>query len=98
MRIGYPCINLSLECRGTRTFRLRSYSAQRLKATLASNLACLQETIEWNIRHNLLFFRISSDLVPFASHPVCRFPWQRVFQHEFRIIGDRIKNAGMRIS
>ncbi|MEO0070777.1 MAG: UV DNA damage repair endonuclease UvsE [candidate division WOR-3 bacterium] len=98
MRIGYPCINLSLECRGTKTFRLRSYSPERFQETLANNLACLEKTIEWNIKHHLLFFRISSDLVPFASHPVCKFPWQKVFQREFRIIGRLIKRAQMRIS
>jgi UV DNA damage endonuclease len=98
MRIGYPCINLTLKCRGTKTFRLRNYSSRRLEETVANNLACLAETIEWNRAHGINFFRISSDLVPFASHPVCTFPWEKVFVPEFRKIGRQIKRAQMRIS
>jgi UV DNA damage endonuclease len=98
MRIGYPCINLTLKCRGTSTFRLRNYKPERLRATVANNLACLAETIEWNQRHNIGFFRISSDLIPFASHPVNTYPWFLVFARRFKKIGQQIKRAGMRIS
>ncbi len=98
IRVGYPCINLTLACRGTRTFRLRSYSRERLRETVTSNLACLAETIRWNIAHGIGFFRISSDLIPFASHPVNRYPWYLVFARQFRRIGELIRRSQMRIS
>ena len=46
----------------------------------------------------MLFFRISSDIVPFASHPICKFDWIKVFREEFEYIGNFIKNNNMRIS
>ncbi|MEO0025714.1 MAG: UV DNA damage repair endonuclease UvsE [candidate division WOR-3 bacterium] len=98
IRIGYPCINLTLECRGTKTFRLRSYSKERLRETVSNNLDCLAETICWNIAHGIGFFRISSDLVPFASHPVNTYPWYLVFARQFRRIGEMIRKSRMRIS
>ena len=98
MRIGYPCINRTLGCRGDRTFRLASYSRERLYHTVSGNLACLQHILEWNRDSGFLFFRISSDLVPFASHPVCTHPWQDHFAAEFAALGAFIRENGIRIS
>jgi UV DNA damage endonuclease len=98
MKIGYPCMNNSLDCTSASTFRLASYSEERLVETVASNLACLRRILEYNVAHGLLFFRIGSDIVPFASHAVNTFPWQTHFAAEFRAIGDYIKAHGMRVS
>lgn len=98
MRIGYPCINLSLPCRPSRTFRLANLTWERLRETLAGNLACLEAIVRWNAQHGLLFLRITSDLVPLASHPQNRFPWDEAFAERFGEIGALIRSLGMRIS
>ncbi|UCH45988.1 MAG: hypothetical protein JSV11_04575 [Nitrospiraceae bacterium] len=98
MKIGYPCINLSLNCRSSRTFRLASYSDVRMHETIALNLACLQETLRYNVEKNMLFFRITSDLIPFASHEVCSFKWQVVFSDTLKEIGRFIRENKFRIS
>ena len=98
MKIGYPCINTSITCKSNRTFRLKSYSEKRLKETVENNLICLRRILEFNLEHNILFFRITSDLVPFASHPICKFDWQGSFENQFKAIGDFIKSHGARIS
>lgn len=98
MRIGYPCINLSLDCRPSRTFRLANLSWERLQETVAGNLACLERILRWNAEKGLLFFRITSDLIPLASHPANEFPWDEVFAQDFARIGEFIRATGMRIS
>jgi UV DNA damage endonuclease len=98
MRIGYPCINRTLACSASTTFRLKSYSEARLKTSIKNNLDCLRTILQFNLEHKLFFFRISSDLVPFASHPINKFGWQQRFQGEFEGIGEFINKNRMRIS
>ena len=98
MRIGYPCINRTINCTASSTFRLKSYNENRFKQTVKNNLECLRRILQFNLEHKLLFLRISSDLVPFASHPINRFNWQTHFQEEFEEIGKFIIKNRMRIS
>ena len=98
MRIGYPCVNETLPCSAARTFRLASYTPERLIETVTANLTCLRQILEWNAEHGLLFFRMGSDIVPFGSHEVNTYPWQEHFKAEFQALGDFIKAQGMRIS
>ncbi|MDX5481367.1 MAG: UV DNA damage repair endonuclease UvsE [Hymenobacteraceae bacterium] len=98
MKIGYPCVNVTLDCSSSRTFRLASYSEERLIETVEQNLACLRRILEYNVQHGLFFFRLTSDLVPFASHEVNQYNWQEHFQMTFRRLGSYIRNNNMRIS
>ncbi|MDD5614407.1 MAG: UV DNA damage repair endonuclease UvsE, partial [Candidatus Omnitrophica bacterium] len=84
--------------RGNKTFRLKSYSKKRFIETVENNIACLLEVLKFNAEHKIFFFRISSDIVPFASHPVCKFKWQSYFKSELCKIGNFIKNNNIRIS
>jgi UV DNA damage endonuclease len=98
MKIGYPCINTSIERNTPSTFRLAFYSENRLIQTVEDNLKHLAKVLKYNVDHDLLFFRISSDIVPFASHPICKFDWDKHFQSEFKEVGDYIKKHHIRIS
>ncbi|MFO7676988.1 MAG: UV DNA damage repair endonuclease UvsE [Thermoplasmatota archaeon] len=98
MKIGYPCIHRSIGCSANKTFRLASYSASRFRQTVDNNLSCLQKILEYNSAHRILFFRISSDIIPFASHPICTIPWQEEYRDQFKTIGQYIKKNHIRIS
>lgn len=98
MKIGYPCINTLLDCKSTRTFRLGSYSKSRFIDTVKNNLACLRSILEYNLKHNILFFRISSDIIPFASHPICNIDWQNYFCESLNSLGKFIKRNNIRVS
>ena len=48
--------------------------------------------------HQIFFFRITSDLVPFASHPINTFDWRDYFGPQLEQIGNYIRKHNMRIS
>ena len=98
MKIGYPCINHSIGKKTVSTFRLSSYTEERLMQSIKYNLDTLVEILRYNIENNLMFFRISSDIIPFASHSICKFDWKQYFRSDFIKIGRLIKANNMRIS
>lgn len=98
MKIGYPCMNHTINCTTNSTFRLASYSSKKLIDTVTRNLRSLQEILTFNVKHDLLFFRIGSGIVPFASHPICNFDWQTYFREDLIDIGCYIKQNKIRIS
>ncbi|WP_201983487.1 UV DNA damage repair endonuclease UvsE [Hymenobacter rubidus] len=98
MKIGYPCVNEAMDCSAANTFRLASYTDERVVTAVTANLTCLRRMLEWNVAQGLLFFRMGSGIVPFGSHPINTFPWQMHFVAEFRAIGDYIKANHLRVS
>lgn len=62
------------------------------------NLICLKTILEYNLANEIRFFRISSDMVPFASHPICTYDWARRFGSELRSIGRYVRKNDIRIS
>jgi UV DNA damage endonuclease len=54
--------------------------------------------LEYNLKNGFLFFRISSQIVPFASHPINKVKWWKIFEKEFLEIGNFIKKNNFRIS
>lgn len=98
MRIGYPCINLTIRNQYPSTFRLKSYSEKRFTETVKNNLNHLLSILNFNKRNNIHFFRISSDIIPFASHPICDIDWSETFRVELKKIGDFISKNNIRVS
>lgn len=98
MQLGYPCSNLTLGVSAARTFRLASYSDERLTETVTENLRGLRAILEWNRDHDIRFFRISSTTIPFASHPIMAVNWQERFGEALAEIGQFIRHQRMRVN
>jgi UV DNA damage endonuclease len=98
IRVGFVGYSLTMDCRSSKKFRLASYSEERFCATLESNLACLGEIMRYSVEHGMLHFRISSELVPFASHPVCSVDWAARYTGAFAELGAYARAQGMRLS
>ena len=98
MKVGYACVNTSINCSTSKTFRLKNYSRERLMKTVSNNLSCLKRVLKFNQEHAISFYRITSKLVPFASHSINNVDWLSEFKEELEGIGELIKNNSMRVS
>ncbi|WP_217589651.1 UV DNA damage repair endonuclease UvsE [Lentibacillus saliphilus] len=78
MKIGYACINLSLDkkFRTCRVSTVEKEGIDKIKALTIENLKLTKEIIEWNIKHDILFYRITSGIVVLATHPVNTWDWK----------------------
>ena len=100
VRLGYACINLSLGSSGrtSRTCRLSNATPDHLEELSRSNLAGLSEVLRWNVSHKIRVFRISSGIIPLASHPKARWAWKQRLRREIASVGDFARIHGLRLS
>ena len=98
MKIGYPCINRSIDCSSNKKFRLANFTREKFNETVRNNLNCLDKIVDYNVENNMLFLRISSETIPFASHEVCTLDWKKIFKNELNNIGIKLKENKFRVS
>ena len=98
MKIGYPCINRSIGCSSNKKFRLANFTEEKFNETVKNNLNCLGKIIDYNIENDMLFLRISSETIPFASHDVCTLDWKETFRIELENIGKKLRENNFRVS
>ena len=97
MRIGYVGTNYTLGTK-TSTFRLAAFTPERAAETARRNLEGALACLRWNAERGIRFFRISSGIIPFGSHPVAEiWDWRNELRPEFEEIGRFSNEHGMRL-
>jgi len=87
VRVGYACVNTRLPS-ASRTVRLANATPERLREVTAANLDALESILRWNIEHRIAVFRLSSNTIPFGSHPVNVTRWWEEFAGRLAQIGE----------
>jgi UV DNA damage endonuclease len=98
MSIGYACLTLGVRNAEYRTCRMENATEEKLRELIQNNLRVLETVVDYNGKNGIRLFRISSDLIPFASSPVNTLPWWEAFRPEFDSIGEKIRRYGIRVS
>ena len=104
-RLGYACLNSLLRSYSTpifcsRTLRLATLSEQGqsyVQALALQNLADLHTLVKWNAEHNIHFMRMSSEMFPFASHPVHGYDLSFA-DPVLKEIGETARRLGVRLT
>lgn len=106
VRLGYVAIALNLgKVTSSSTLTYARYSKmtieeerlKKLKEVTYSNIEALEQILRYNIENNIHFYRITSNLVPLATHPEVRWNFIKYFKKDFDYIGKIIKDSNMRV-
>lgn len=99
MKIGYACLTAGVNSLGSyRTCSVKTYNETLITKIIANNLDVLQKTLEYNVSNHILMFRISSDIIPLASHPINTFDWKTHFKNKLTEVGNYIRKHQIRVS
>ena len=97
MRLGYACVNTQLPS-SARTLRLANATPERLRELIAANLDALEAILRWNEANDIRVFRLTSNLVPFGSHPANTLAWWDEFAGRFEELGAQLRTTRARVS
>ena len=98
MSIGYACLTVGVQNTGIKGCLLKNANEEKLAELIRYNLTSLKNIIDYNDANDVLLFRISSDIIPFGSSPANTLQWRSVFKEDLSILGNSIREAGIRVS
>jgi len=98
MSIGYVSIILSEPDIKMKSCILKNASSEHLSVLIEHNLSTLDQMLEFNCKHDIRLFRLSSGFIPFASHPINKLRWWQKYSKQFLALGDKAKRYKIRLS
>ena len=98
-RLGFACKVLGEpDFPKMRTCTLKNACTGNLIKLTENNLFYLEKMLEYCAKNRIYLVRISSDVIPFASHLEKQFNCQAIFQSRLDTLGDFIRKIGVRVS
>lgn len=101
VRLGYACIcnGVDVTCSSPYTYNeyLNSGNLNKLDKVIISNLEALEEIIDYNVKNNIHFYRMSSKIIPLATKNDVCFNYIEKYKEYYDRIGNKINNSGMRV-
>lgn len=101
VRLGYACISNAIEETSSSPYTYSEYlergNLDKLDNVIISNLNGLKKIIDYNIKNNIHFYRISSKIIPLATKDDVSFDYIDKYKKRYEEIGINIKNNDMRV-
>lgn len=103
IRLGYVAISKSLD-NVTSSHNL-SYTdfiksgkdINKIHKKIEKNLTDLEKLIDYNIKNNIHFYRLTSKLIPLATHKEVKFEYIKKYRKIFKKIGNKINENNIRV-
>ena len=101
VRLGYACISNAIKTTSSSSYTYTEYlekgNLDKLDNIIRSNLDGLKKIIDYNIKNNIHFYRMSSKIIPLATKDDVCFDYINNYKDIYNRIGSKIKNSGMRV-
>lgn len=101
IRLGYVSLSKTLDITPSKTLTYTEFKKHqdfnKLDNIIKENLTNLEKLIDYNIKNNIHFYRLTSKLIPLASHQEVEFDYIKKYQDLYQRIGDKIRKHNIRI-
>lgn len=102
IRLGYVAISKALNVTTSSTitytnYERLNYTVDNLLETLKNNLEALEKIIEYNVSNNYHFYRLTSKLVPLATHNKINYDYITPYIKKYKTIGKLINDNKIRV-
>ena len=103
VRLGYVALSKALEDVTTSStitytnYINKNYNTSKLLEITKNNLDSLYEIIKYNVKNNFHFYRLTSKLVPLATHDKVDFDYITPLLDEYKKIGKLINDNNIRV-
>lgn len=103
IRLGYACVPITINETSSHTITYTNYKKlgkignQKLDKVIKSNFESLENILKYNIKNDITFFRMTSELIPLISHPNVHYDFFNKYKENYKRIGEIIKQNNLRV-
>ena len=102
IRLGYACLTKALDITSSSTITYtnyinKNYDENKLIEITNNNLDALKEILIYNVKNNIHFYRITSKLVPLATHEKISFNYIKLLKEKFNELKKIINKYDIRV-
>ena len=103
IRLGYACVPVTINETSSHTLTYTSYKKlgnkanSRLDSVIKNNFESLEKILKYNIKNDIIFFRMTSELLPLVSHPNVNYDFINQYKDYYKKIGNIIKENNLRV-
>lgn len=102
IKLGYVSISKALDVTTSHTISYTNYlkeenKEKKLDEVIKMNLESLNKMIDYNIKNNIHFYRLTSNLIPLATMKEVDFDYISKYRNLYNEIGHKINKYNMRV-
>ena len=103
IRLGYACVPVTIDETASHSLTFTNYKKlgskgnEKLDLVIKSNFESLEKILRYNIKNDITFFRMTSELIPLVSHPDVHYDFLNQYKDYYKKIGKIIKENNLRV-